>query len=125
MSLYCAMESADGVIHRDQLQSTLYDAFEQFGACERVIAVPPDYTRIHSQAGAITCLTHSFYENRLVDVLPALGTHTPMEDWQVERMLSSRLERFQLILSARRRREFIARRGPFKSIACFGRASTI
>lgn len=89
MSLYCATGSADGVLHHAQLQSALYEVFEHLGTRTRVIAVPPDYTRIHSQAGPITCLAHSFYENRLVDVLPALGTHAPMDDWQLERMFPS------------------------------------
>ena len=71
MSLYCATGVADGVLHHTQLQSALYEAFECLGTRNRVIAVPPDYTRIHSQAGPITCLAHSFYENRLVDV----GSH--------------------------------------------------
>lgn len=86
MSLYCASGSVDTVIESQQLQHLLFDSFEQIGRRERVLVVPPDYTRIHSQAGPITCLTHQFYEEYLVDVLPALGTHFPMEAWQIERM---------------------------------------
>ena len=86
MSLYCASGSVNAVIESEQLQHLLYDSFEQIGRRERVLVVPPDYTRIHSQAGPITCMTHQFYGEHLVDVLPALGTHFPMEAWQIERM---------------------------------------
>ena len=86
MSLYCASGSVDAVIESEQLQHLLFDSFEQIGRRERVLVVPPDYTRIHSQAGPITCMTHQFYGEHLTDVLPALGTHFPMEAWQIERM---------------------------------------
>ena len=86
MSLYCASGSVDGVIATEQLQRLLFDAFNQIGRRERVVVVPPDYTRVHSQAGAITCLSHQFYGEHLMDVLPALGTHFPMEEWQIDRM---------------------------------------
>src|SRR5690606_35376659 len=46
----------------------------------RVLAIPPDYTRLDSQAGMLTCLAHELLGERLVDVLPALGTHDPMSD---------------------------------------------
>ena len=86
MSLYCASGSVDAVIDSEQLQHLLFDSLEQIGRRERVLVVPPDYTRIHSQAGPITCMTHQFYGEHLADVLPALGTHFPMEAWQIERM---------------------------------------
>lgn len=86
MSLYCATGSVDAAINPEQLQAALFESLEQLGPRRRVVTVPPDYTRIHSQAGQITCLIHQFYGSHLVDVLPALGTHFPMENWQVEKM---------------------------------------
>ena len=44
--------------------------------------MPPDFTRFNSRAGLLTCQTHDYYGDRLVDVMPALGTHFPMPDWQ-------------------------------------------
>ncbi|MEK6269547.1 MAG: lactate racemase domain-containing protein [Planctomycetales bacterium] len=86
MSLYCATGSIDTVIRREQLQDILFESLEQIGQRKRVVVVPPDYTRVHSQAGPITCMVHQFYGSHLVDVLPALGTHFPMEEWQIDRM---------------------------------------
>jgi nickel-dependent lactate racemase len=86
MSLYCATGSVDAVIDQEQLQAVLFDSLEKIGRRERVVVVPPDYTRVHSQAGPITCMMHQFYGHHLVDVLPALGTHFPMEEWQIDRM---------------------------------------
>jgi nickel-dependent lactate racemase len=52
----------------------------------RVLALPPDYTRANSMAGPLTCLTHEYFGDRLTDVMPALGTHNAMPDWQLDRM---------------------------------------
>jgi hypothetical protein len=41
-----------------------------------VIVVPPDYSRAASRAGELTC--GPLYGNRLVDVLPVVGTHEEM-----------------------------------------------
>lgn len=89
MSLYCAAGSVDTVLDREELQAAIYESLGQLGPRGRVLAVPPDYTRIHSQAGLITCLAHTFYGDQLVDVLPALGTHAPMDKRQLERMFPS------------------------------------
>ena len=51
-----------------------------------MIAVPPDFTRFNSRAGLLTCLSHEYYGDSLVDVLPALGTHFEMPAWQKEKM---------------------------------------
>ncbi|MFM9092185.1 MAG: D-mannonate epimerase, partial [Verrucomicrobiota bacterium] len=39
-----------------------------------------------SQAGPLTCLVHEYYGDRLTDVLPALGTHSPMTPEQLHEM---------------------------------------
>ena len=51
-----------------------------------MLAVPPDFTRFHSQAGVLTELAWEFYGDKMVDVLPALGTHTAMPDHQIATM---------------------------------------
>jgi nickel-dependent lactate racemase len=59
---------------------------EPRGVRQRVLALPPDFTRFNSRAGQITCLLHRLLGARLVDVMPALGTHFKMPDWQLARM---------------------------------------
>lgn len=55
---------------------------------ERVLILPPDFTRFHSQAGKITNLYYHLLEARgvRVDILPALGTHAPMTEAQWQAM---------------------------------------
>ncbi len=86
MTLYFAEGSSTTDLTQDDLRTALFFVFEQLGPRPRVLALPPDFTRFNSMAGPLTCLTHEYYEQRLVDVMPALGTHVPMPDWQLERM---------------------------------------
>ena len=68
------------------LRENLFTALKALGTRKRVLAVPPDFTRFHSQAGALTELAWEFYGDKLVDVLPALGTHTAMSEEQLATM---------------------------------------
>lgn len=56
------------------------------GPKKRVMALPPDYTRLNSYAGPITEMVNDYYGDRLTDVMPALGTHTPMTPEQISSM---------------------------------------
>ncbi len=53
---------------------------------QKVVALPPDFTRANSMAGPLCCMAYEYFGRRLVDVMPALGTHTAMPDWQLDRM---------------------------------------
>lgn len=44
----------------------------------KVLLIPPDITRLNSGAGFITALYYELLKGVQVDILPALGTHTPM-----------------------------------------------
>jgi len=50
----------------------------------RVLIIPPDYTRVHSNAGLITQIYYSVLAEHgvKVDILPALGTHAPVSEAQ-------------------------------------------
>jgi nickel-dependent lactate racemase len=84
--LYYARGSATDQLSQDDLRAGLHAAFAQLGACQRVLAIPPDFTRFHSQAGRLTRLAYDYYGDRLTDVLPALGTHSPMTPEQIHEM---------------------------------------
>lgn len=84
--LYFATGSETTELTDKELRSALFKVYDQLGPRQRVIAVPPDFTRFNSRAGQLTCLTHEYYGDSLVDVLPALGTHFEMPDWQKEKM---------------------------------------
>jgi nickel-dependent lactate racemase len=48
--------------------------------------VPPDFTRMHSMSGQLTEYAWNYYGEALTDVLPALGTHRPMNDHEIQVM---------------------------------------
>ncbi|HTZ21702.1 MAG TPA: lactate racemase domain-containing protein [Opitutaceae bacterium] len=84
--LYFARGSATDNLTVDDLRAGLQQAFAKLGPRKRVLAVPPDFTRFHSQAGPLTRLAYEHFGDRLTDVLPALGTHTPMTSAQIQEM---------------------------------------
>jgi nickel-dependent lactate racemase len=86
MSLYFAEGSPTTDLSHDDLRNALRQSFLALGPRRRVLALPPDFTRANSMAGPLTCLTYEHFGERLVDVMPALGTHVAMPDWQLERM---------------------------------------
>jgi nickel-dependent lactate racemase len=57
-------------------------------ALRRVLLLPPDHTRIHSQAGAVTAMAYEALTARgtRVDVMPTLGTHNAMTEGQIRLM---------------------------------------
>ena len=86
--LYFARGSITDKLSKDDLRHGLFAALKKLGARNRVLAVPPDFTRFHSQAGLLTSLVHEYYGDKLTDVLPALGTHTAMTSEQIHEMFA-------------------------------------
>ena len=84
--IYFKSGSENTVIDSKDLESGLYTALEKLGARKKVIVVPPDCTRFHSRAGELTSYIYSYYKESLKDILPALGTHSPMTDIQINEM---------------------------------------
>jgi nickel-dependent lactate racemase len=86
MSLFFAAGSPEMEMSMAEIRAGLFEALTKLGERKRVLAVPPDFTRFHSQSGVLTEMAWEFYGDRLVDVLPALGTHTAMADEQIATM---------------------------------------
>ncbi|MEI8375128.1 MAG: D-mannonate epimerase [Planctomycetota bacterium] len=86
MPTFFAQGSPTTDLGRDDLRAAMFSAFEKLGPRRKVIALPPDITRVNSMAGPLTCLTYDYFGDRLTDVMPALGTHAPMTNGQIERM---------------------------------------
>lgn len=70
----------------DDFRAALARMFAMLGPRNKVLAIPPDFSRLDSQAGRLTCLAHEHLGKRLIDVMPALGTHTAMSDAQLAKM---------------------------------------
>jgi nickel-dependent lactate racemase len=86
MSLYCATGGVDTDLPLDQLHHLLVESLAKLGERRRVLAVPPDQSRIHSRAGDLTRYAWEFYGDKLQAILPALGTHAAMQPEQISRM---------------------------------------
>ena len=84
--IYYQSGSPDTVISAADLEYGLYSALVKLGKRKKVLVIPPDFTRFHSRAGDITALLYNYYKKNLKDILPALGTHTPMTDVQISEM---------------------------------------
>jgi nickel-dependent lactate racemase len=86
MSLYLATGSETTDLSLAELDELLRESLGKLGRRDRVLAVPPDASRLHSRAGELTRLAWLYYGDRLKAVLPAIGTHTPMPPEQLARM---------------------------------------
>ncbi len=57
------------------------------GNLNKVLLIPPDFTRFNSYAGPITAMVYEMLRGRaLVDIIPALGTHAPMTTQEIRAM---------------------------------------
>ena len=89
MSLFFAAGSPTTEMSPEEIRSNLSHALDQLGSRRKVLALPPDFTRMHSQSGTLTEMAWQYYGDALTDVLPALGTHKPMSDKEIAAMFGS------------------------------------
>jgi nickel-dependent lactate racemase len=78
--------SENTVLSEEDIKKGLYSSFEKIGYKNKVLAIPPDLTRFHSRAGDLTRYSYYYYKDKLTDILPAIGTHFPMTDREIEVM---------------------------------------
>ncbi len=86
MGLYFSIGSETTELTPEQIRDGLYTALDKLGQRGKVLAIPPDFTRFHSRSGELTRYAWQYYGDRMTDVLPALGTHTPMKPDQITTM---------------------------------------
>ncbi len=89
MSLLFAAGSPTTEMSEAAVKAGLFEALGKLGERKRVLAVPPDFTRLHSKAGLLTELAWEYYGGALTDVLPALGTHKAMTDNEIASMFGA------------------------------------
>jgi len=87
--LYYEKGSTEIELTSEDLKKGLYEALEKMGKKHKVLAIPPDYTRLPSRAGELTEYAWQYYGDALTDVLPALGTHSPMTNHQIAHMFGN------------------------------------
>jgi nickel-dependent lactate racemase len=86
MALFFAHASETNAPSSQDLREGLFHALDALGPRQKVLAVPPDFTRFPSRAGALTRAAWEYYGERLQCILPALGTHRAMTAGEIATM---------------------------------------
>jgi len=86
MTTYYAEGSPSTDLTPEQIKAALCGVLGQLEPKDRVLAITPDFTRMNSMGGPLTCMAYEYLGERLSDVMPALGTHYPMSDEQLALM---------------------------------------
>ncbi len=84
--IYYQRGSETDIISSEDLKKGLSEALKQIKGADKVMAIPPDFTRFHSHAGELTRYAWEYYQDKLTDILPALGTHSAMPEGQILEM---------------------------------------
>ncbi len=84
------------------LMEGLNAVLDKLGKRQKVLIVPPDFTRYHSMAGELTSYAYTYYKDSLKAILPALGTHAAMTKQEVKTMFPGIPERLFRIHDWRR-----------------------
>ena len=112
-TLLCAIGSPTTKLTETELREHLIKFVQHVGPRDDILLIPPDHTRIHSQAGTITRLLYDLYHPRQTQnepiaeetpakkrktaetpdmtILPALGTHAPMTRLEIQNMFGNDL----------------------------------
>jgi nickel-dependent lactate racemase len=84
---YFSEGSVAALIDRKRVDELIDSMLEKMGRLDRVLLVPPDFTRYPSGSGEITCQLYQKLARRSsVTVMPALGTHRPMTGAEISTM---------------------------------------
>lgn len=84
--MYFQRGSESDILSSKDLQEGINIALKKLGQKNKVLIIPPDFTRYHSRAGELTTYAYEYYKNSISDILPALGTHVAMTDQEIETM---------------------------------------
>ncbi len=93
MAIYTQKGGASVAVSDAELQEMVLSAIEKSGkTLKRMLLLPPDHTRLNSCAGRITEIIYEKYAPTChIDIMPALGTHSAMNDAQLEMMFGKNI----------------------------------
>jgi nickel-dependent lactate racemase len=86
MSILLSIGSPETELSSSEVEQELASALDALGTRRKVLCLPPDITRQHSRAGELTRMVWQYYGDRLTDVMPAIGTHSPMTAGEIGSM---------------------------------------
>jgi nickel-dependent lactate racemase len=100
MATYFARGGSSDVITIAEKRDALAQALKVIGRpLRKVLLLPPDHTRLNSDAGELTRLLFELLSPKTeIDIMPALGTHSAMTEGQLRMMFgdSIPLDRFKV-----------------------------
>ena len=67
--LHFSRGSTHDQLFDEDLKQGLYSALDKLGNRKKIIALPPDFTRLHSHAGELTRYVFDYYQDKLTDIL--------------------------------------------------------
>ena len=93
MSIFVQKGAPDCAISDEELRTLVHQTIEKSGKTpKKMLLLPPDHTRLNSRAGRITEMIYEDYHDKCeIDIMPALGTHSPMTDAQLEMMFGKKI----------------------------------
>ena len=86
MTIYFSRGGKDLALGMQDFLEAIATTLSQFPSVQKVLAVPPDHTRMDSQAGPIMHAVLKLLGDKLTDVMPALGTHIAMNEEELTKM---------------------------------------
>lgn len=87
-NIYLTAQSPDGISARD-IEQALDEYLSHYAGVKNLLILPPDISRLHSYAGNIVGMLYRHFQNANLDIMPALGTHTPMSAGEITGMYGS------------------------------------
>ncbi len=93
MGLYVKDGSPTAAISDQRLRELVKETLAKAGRpLRKLLLLPPDHTRLNSRAGRITeIIWEELHDSCRIDIMPALGTHSPMTDAQLEMMFGRQI----------------------------------
>jgi nickel-dependent lactate racemase len=81
--------SAEQFLSSEDMREGMRTALDKYGTIKRMLIAPPDITRLHSCAGSLTRNAFEHNPAAIAAILPALGTHCPMSEKELETMFGN------------------------------------
>ena len=90
MSTHIAHGGKTTIITTEEKRTLIQEALLKLGGIPKnILVIPPDITRLHSNAGELTRILYELWDaanGTTFDILPAIGTHAPMTETQIADM---------------------------------------
>ena len=86
MTIYFSRGGTDQVLGMQDYLDAIAITLSHRPSVRKVLALPPDHTRLDSQAGPIMHAVLKLLGDKLTDVMPALGTHSAMNEAELTKM---------------------------------------